>query len=446
MIKPLAAALFLALALPISAAPKDEPQIANGNGTVNPTPLTGAGVVSIVRNGGSLQLLRDGKPYYIKGVGGQTNLQLAAQCGANSTRTWDSGNAKAVLDQAAKLGMTCTIGVWLDHNANQYKNEGYKASMRKKVEALIKVAKDHPAMLVYALGNETNSGADTPEAWAFINELADMIHKADPNHPTMTVLAGSGGRTINNVAKYAPNIDILGLNTYAGIATAPRDAENSNFKGLYVITEWGPRGHWEVGKTGWGAPLEQNSEEKQKSYRDSYNLITSHKDRCAGSYVFLWGQKEERTPTWYGMFIENMPNIGYRGEACPTVDVMTEAWSGKKPPNMAPDLNGVAVNGRTNVRQFSAAAGDTMTIEVAASDTNNDTLTYAYEVLAEATQLGNGGSFEARPKAIKDAVKTGEKPNTAVVTVPAKGNYRFYLYVFDGKGKVATMNIPFQSR
>jgi hypothetical protein len=413
-----------------------------GEGPIKPQPLEGQGYITMNAKGGAIEFLRDGKPYYIKGVGGQTRIDLAAESGANSTRTWDSGNAKQVLDQAQKLGMTATIGVWLEHNNASYKNEGYKAGIRKKVEALVNTAKNHPAMLIYALGNETNSGADTPEAWTFINELAEMIHKLDPNHPTMTVLAGSSTKTINNVAKYAPAIDVLGLNTYAGIVTAPRDAESSAFKGPYVITEWGPRGHWECAKTAWGAPLEQTSEEKQKSYASSYELITSRKARCLGSYVFLWGQKQERTPTWYGMFIENGKGE-YKGEALPTVDVMTLAWSGKTPANLAPAINDVRINGKGNIRMFTTTEGSTLSVDVSASDANNDTLSTKFEVMAEATQLGNGGSFEGRPKSLADAVKKNENGG-ATLTAPAKGNYRLFVYVFDGKGKVSAMNIPFQ--
>ena len=407
---------------------------------------TGPGVVTIVRNGDTFTLLRDGQPYYIKGVGGQTRLDLAAECGANSTRTWTEGGAAAVLAQARSLGMTATIGVWLDHGAASYKNEGYKAKMRQTVQQLVATAKNQPAMLIYALGNETNSGADTPEAWSFINELALICHKGDPKHPTMTVLAGSGQNTINNVANYAPAIDILGVNSYGGIVNAPRDVESSAFRGPYIITEWGPHGHWEVPKTSWGAPIEQTSAEKAKSYKDSYELIYAHRNKCVGSYVFLWGQKEERTPTWYGMFVENNPSIGLHGELCPTVDVMAQEWSGRRPANVAPSIVGASVNGSGNYGNLTVHAGTPFTVAVRATDADGDPLTYSWEVLKEATQLGSGGSGEGRPERIKDAVKATDKSGAAQVGVGAAGNYRVYVYVLDGKGNVATMNIPFQAK
>ena len=421
---------------------------AGGGGATGGTvgPLAGPGVVTITKTGDGFAFLRDGQPYYIKGVGGQTRLDIAEQCGANSTRTWTEGDASAVLDKAKALGMTATIGVWLDHNGGQYKNEGYKAQMRQVVAQLVARAKNHPAMLIYALGNETNSGADTPEAWAFINELALICHKGDPNHPTMTVLAGSGGNTINNVAKYAPAIDILGLNSYAGVVNAPRDAESSKFAGPYIITEWGPHGHWEVPTTSWGAPIEQTSDEKAKSYKESYELIFAHRKRCVGSYVFLWGQKEERTPTWYGMFLETNADAGLHGEILPTVDVMAQEWSGRRPTNIAPTIVSASVNGSGNYKNLTVKAGVPFTVAVRATDADGDALMYSWEVLKEATKLGSGGSGEPRPDKVRDAIKETDKSGAASVDVGTPGNYRVYVYVLDGKGNVGTMNIPFQAK
>jgi hypothetical protein len=260
----------------------------------------------------------------------------------------------------------------------------------------------------------------------------------------MTVLAGSSVKTINNVAQYAPAIDILGINSYRGVVNAPKDTEASNFKGPYMITEWGPYGHWEVGKTSWGAPLEQNSDEKAKAYEASYKLLLDHSKRCIGSYVFLWGQKQERTPTWYGMFLEKNEKLGLNAETVASVDVMSSLWSGKPPANTAPSLTSVQINGAAPVENLTVKPDEEFTVSVKAADANNDTLTYVWEVLPEATKLGSGGSFEPRPQGPEGAIARTDPAGSATVKVAAPGNYRVFGYVLDGKGKAATFNIPFQ--
>ena len=49
---------------------------------------------------GEWQLLRGGEPYYIKGAGGDTNLDKLIEIGGNSIRTWGTDNAKEILDEA----------------------------------------------------------------------------------------------------------------------------------------------------------------------------------------------------------------------------------------------------------------------------------------------------------------------------------------------------------
>jgi len=407
-------------------------------------PLSGAGVIKIEKRGDSFVLLRDGAPYYIKGIGGQKKIEDAAADGANSTRTWGCDKAQEILDQARGVGMTVSVGVWLDHNAARYNDPGYKARMRTEIENLVKKIKNHPALFCYALGNETNSGADTPAAWAFINELSAYIHKEDPHHPTMTVLAGSSVGTINKVAQYAPTIDLVGINSYRGIVNAPRDVEASNFKGPYLITEWGPYGHWEVGKSAWGAPLEQTSEEKAAAYLSSYEMILKNNKRCLGSYVFLWGQKQERTPTWYGMFLEENPQLGLKGEGLSCVDVMQKMWTGKVPVNRSPVIVGLEAAGHPGDKSVLLKTNENLTLDLKASDPDNDKLTYVWEVLPEATHLGSGGSFEGRPKAVSGAIKSGDKTSHVTIAISQPGNYRVFGYALDGKGKAGTANLPIQ--
>ncbi|MEI8342520.1 MAG: hypothetical protein WCH43_13430 [Verrucomicrobiota bacterium] len=54
---------------------------------------TGAAVVQtkVVKSGNGFQLQRDGKPYFIKGDGGDGPKDLLVKCGGNSFRTWGFG-------------------------------------------------------------------------------------------------------------------------------------------------------------------------------------------------------------------------------------------------------------------------------------------------------------------------------------------------------------------
>ncbi len=406
--------------------------------------LRGQGKVSVKESSSSCFLLRDGQPYRVKGICGSDQLELAAQLGANSLRTYSSENATAILNRARDVGMTVTLGVWLSHKAADYEHAPYTSKIRKEVGHLVALAKQHPAALAYSLGNETNSGADTPAAWGFIQELAETIHHLDPAHPVMTVLAGSKQDTLNRITKHVPALDLIGINAYGGIVNVARDLAASDFKKPYLVTEFGPLGPWEVAKTNWGAPLEPNSDQKAAFYQKAVSLIGSDVLRCLGAYVFLWGQKEERTPTWFGMFVENRPILGLKGESCPSVAVMSQAWTGKPPANAPPSIQTVLVDGTSPVN-YSPAAGQKFTVEVAATDPDGDRLHFIWEVLEEAKQLGEGGSHEERPKSLPNAVKP-LRAGSAEVTTPGPGAYRVYGYILDGKGHAACLNIPFLAR
>ena len=51
----------------------------------------------VVKTKDGFQLLRNGKPYYVKGAGGDTHLDLLKSIGGNSIRTWGTDNAQIVL-------------------------------------------------------------------------------------------------------------------------------------------------------------------------------------------------------------------------------------------------------------------------------------------------------------------------------------------------------------
>jgi len=84
-----------------------------------------AQTVELSKKGGKFQLLRDGKPYSIRGVGGDTQLSELAAAGGNSIRTWSAKGLESLLDKAHKNGLSVCVGMWLGHERHgfDYQNE-----------------------------------------------------------------------------------------------------------------------------------------------------------------------------------------------------------------------------------------------------------------------------------------------------------------------------------
>ena len=403
--------------------------------------------IKIVEKDGKFHLMIDGVDTYIKGVGGTNRLDLAAANGANAFRTWGGNVERAKNDhaRAKELNMYVMQGIGLPKDSAQYNDEDFKERTRASVKELAEALKDEPNLLVWGIGNEIEHGtANTPAAWSFVNELGLLIKSIDTRHLVSTVISHNA-RALELIAVYAPDLDVVGINSYGAIGQVENMVENSAYKGAYIISEWGPTGFWESSGTEWRAPIEQTSEEKRIVYEERYNNYIKNSPRCLGSFVFLWGQKEERTPTWFSMFVENnVAGLPLQGEKTPMVEAMERVWTGVEPPQTAPVVHGIFINDTKPVDNIYVNAGTTFEGKVDATDREGDTMTYVWEILEEATILGSGGSYEPRPDRVGEVQTTNV--NTVQLSVAEPGNYRLYVYVLDGTGFVSTANAPFQVR
>lgn len=398
--------------------------------------------VEVGKTDSNYQLYRAGQPYFVKGAGGSVFPDRIAAYGGNSIRTWGTRGAQKVLDTAQKYGLTVLLG--LDPGSERHGfNYDDTAAVRKQLDRLrveVLKYKDHPALLAWGIGNELNLQYSNVKVWDAVNEISKMIHSIDPNHPTCTVLAGVNKGLVDNIKSRTPDIDLLAVNTYGGLSTLPRAIRQSGWDGAYMVTEWGPTGHWEGMQTAWKSPIEETSSEKAAVYKSRYEYgVEKDKEKCVGSYVFLWGQKQERTPTWYGIFTE-------KGEESEVVDVMQFLWSGNWPKNQAPHLYSLQINNKSAVEDVYLSPGKTYNVLTMAADPDRDKLSYRWELLPEATQLGNGGDFESRPKSIEGLLVPGIDGKATLKAPMQEGAYRLFIYVTDGKNNVATANIPFYVR
>jgi hypothetical protein len=89
------------------------------------------------------------------------------------------------------------------------------------------------------------------------------------------------------------------------------------------------------------------------------------------------------------------------------------------------------------------APGEPILARVAATDPENDGLSYVWELMEEPTVLSIGGSPESRPGALGSIVQ-GILPELNLLAPDRTGEYRLFVYVLDRNGHVGTANIPFQ--
>lgn len=407
---------------------------------------TGAVKVELKNEDGRFQLYCNEKPFYIKGAGLEGgSIESLASNGGNSFRTWSTENkfktGQQTLDEAQKNGLMVCMGIDIarERHGFDYNDSAAVAEQFNRVKNEVIKYKDHPALLAWGIGNELNLNYTNPKVWDAVNEIATMIHEIDPNHPVTTMFAGAGKKEVHYVIERCPAIDFLSFQIYGDILNLPKYINESGWKGAYIVSEWGTKGHWEVPTTAWGRPIEPSSHERATSCKEWYEeVIAADSQQCIGSYVFLWGQKQERTPTWYGLLLED-------GSTTETVDVMYYLWNGKWPENRAPILDNFTLNGQLPLDNILLEPGKKYSANVGITEPDGDPVNYRWEILTEVpiNQQSEGGDFEMKPVSVFN-LQTAEGVNTIEFEAPIKeGPYRIFVYASDGKNKTATSNIPF---
>ena len=128
--------------------------------------------VTIVKNETGYSLLRDNKPYFIKGAGGTSYIERLAAYGGNSVRTWGSNKGNEVLDKASKLGLTVTMGLDMTaerHGFNYDDTAAVRAQFERLRREVIKY-RNHPALLMWGIGNELNLEYRNTNVWKAVND------------------------------------------------------------------------------------------------------------------------------------------------------------------------------------------------------------------------------------------------------------------------------------
>jgi hypothetical protein len=414
------------------------------------TPETGTApaqpTVEVVKTDTGYQLFRGGEPYRIRGAGmGRDDIERFADRGGNSIRTWSTANdyqdTKELLDAAQKHGVTVALGLSMTAERHGFDYDDPDAVARQLATAREEVLKykDHPAVLFWLVGNELNHSYTNPSVWDAVNDVAAMIHELDPNHPVTTPISGFKPDVIAEIQARAPAIDFISFQMYGSLFGLPERIAASGFDEPFMMTEWGTIGYWEMEKTSWGIPVELTSSEKADVFLRAHNeVLAKFEGQLIGSYAFFWGQKQERTPTWFGLLTED-------GRETETVDVMHYIWTGSWPGNRTPRVDSIMLDGKHYKESVVLETGKTYDAAFEVFDREGDPLTYRWEVKPESESKKSGGDRE-EPLPNLEGLLSDSSASKTTITATSPGKYRLFAYAYDGHGHVAHANVPFLVR
>ena len=405
--------------------------------------------VEIKKDRDRFQMYVNNEPYFIKGARtiGTRYMDKVAEYGGNAVRIGYRKNVKEVMDEAYRLKLTVLFGlpVQAERNGFDYGDENAVKEQFEKMKEIVMSYKDHPALLMWAIGNELDHipGNDdyNLNMWNAVNDIARMIHEIDGNHPAMAVVGRGNNEKMKDIVERCKDVDLLGINTYADIWEIPDWLREYNWNKPFAVTEWGPSGHWQVPRTKWDVVIEETSTEKAGVYQERYEKVIKAEPWCIGSYVFLWtSNRQERTHTWYNMFHDDGSEKG-------PVEVMHYEWTGRWPDNRTPGIDSLQIEGMNAKDNINLKATTLYKANVYVFDPDGDELTIQWELVPENKNFGAyAGQGETKPLPLEGAiteVQDGGKSIRFLSPEERGGNFRLFVYANDGNNHSAVANIPF---
>lgn len=387
--------------------------------------------------------------FQIKGVCGDRDLERLAKLGVNTVRGYTIAAPEVMrekLDHAHALGIKMIVSEWMPHHGENTNKEGviwnfdYEAKGDEMVKNLIKKVEgigDHPAILMWGLGNEVH--LDEPYL-RVVNRMSEEIHKRFPNHLTSLTMINAKAEHIEAIKKFAPDLDVLGVQCYSrgAVRGGIKSAETHWGKPFYM-SEFNTNGPWNFKKTEWGQPLSEPVTRKVSDLKDCYAAI-DESPLCLGSTIFAWGHYMVFNPKYFSTLLDPIPS-GTQGTdssdhllVTPQAEVMIEHFTGKPVEgNRAPVISKLEFEGGAGSR--TAEPGEPMNVQFAAEDADGDTVEFVTWIL----------DSTARRTTIVEGPFPQTSAESAVIKAPeTPGEYTLMVYAKDNKGGASATILPFK--
>lgn len=283
----------------------------------------GSGAATVVTVEGN-QLMVNGEPFQIKGVcwnpigkGGnhphdldflgfvEQDATLMAAAGINTIRTYEPISDTAVLDVLYEKGIYVINAALVNG-----------AQTNADILEIVKKTKNHPAILMWSLGNEWNynklySSLSTIEVMDRIVEVTEIIKSKDVNHPVATIYGVWGADLpAEEMVEYLEGIDIWGINMYAGLGfeTLFETWESRYDQPIFMA---------EYGADAWNADeYEEDVDAQAFAVATLTNLLLENSSAADPSKIVLGGTVFEWADEWWKDG-QGSPNAQDRGGAAP---------------------------------------------------------------------------------------------------------------------------------
>ena len=399
--------------------------------------------VYIDQHDGGYTVMRNGKRYDIRGAGGHSHFRELHEAGGNTLRTWDTTNLAQILDSAQRHDLAVIVGLPIPNSGDIsfYNNPQITQTRYRAIQSVIKRFRNHPAVLMWCLGNEL----DFPFKWTYgdfydsFNALTDMIHREDPDHPVTTTILNFNKKYIFNI-RLRCDIDVISFNIFSNLPLLRGDLDDLAWfwKGPYMLLEWGINGPWQgTEQTAWGAYIEDTSKKKADIYEERYLQFMPLKDpRFLGACVFFWGHKQETTHTWFSIFDE-------KGNASEAVGTMQRLWTNKLSPVVYPEVKYMLLNGQGARDNVLLNPSVPASAEVLLFKGHDRIRSIRWEVFREDWYRENQINSTRKLVPLAAAESSGQNLRLTFSTPQQEGPYRIFATIYDDAGNFASCNTPF---
>jgi hypothetical protein len=219
------------------------------------------------------------------------DFSLLRAMGCNTIRTYKPTTQMAAMDTAYINGIYVIMGYSISWSAD-VSDPDTRESIKNGFLDMVNTWKDHPAVLMWNLGNEMNAHVSSLSDWySLVNECAQAAQNVDPNHPVTAACQDVGEGEIGIYDSSVPDMDIWSVQVYRG----------ASFGGLFTSfasKSSKPLLLTEFGCDAYNGTLQSEDQATQATYIDSQwteiknNLSSTNASNVSiGGCVFEWSDE-----------------------------------------------------------------------------------------------------------------------------------------------------------